>query len=160
MHGNTHTHTHKNPSGKNRVKKRAIGLKEKESCCIFFYYVSGWSTHPEGRQHAHINTDMRGKLIKSNVKGICVGTAQCSKHPTHTHTHTSNSSNWRCQQQICTHLSQLLQRTQTFSLGWALWHASKCLNTACCCVCICVCEALKMLGKTAWNHLIGPLIQE
>lgn len=48
----THTHTHniKTLQGKKRVKKRAIGLEEKESC-RFFYYVSSWSTHPEGQQH-------------------------------------------------------------------------------------------------------------
>ncbi len=91
MKQNAWKHAHKldentqNPAGNNRVKMRATGLEEKKAVVFFFYYVSGWSTQPEGWQHTH--TEMEGTLIKSNEKGICVGAAQCFKHPTHTLTH-------------------------------------------------------------------------
>ncbi len=149
MKQNAWKHAHKldentqNPAGNNRVKKRATGLEEKKAVVFFLYYVSGWSTQPEGWQHTHTHTYRDGgdsDQIKweGNLRGDCP-VLQTSNTHTHTHTNTSNSFNWRCQQQICTHLSQLLWKTQTFSLEWVLWHASKCINTACHCVCVCVC---------------------
>lgn len=140
MHRNTHTNwtNTQNPAGKTGWKRGPQDWREKKAVVFFFYDVSGWSTQPEGRQHTHKYRD-GGDSDQIELEGnLCGDCPVLQTSNTHTHTHTSNSSNWRCHQLICTHLSQLLQQTQTFSLEWALWHGSKCLNTACHCVCLCM----------------------
>lgn len=141
MHGNTHTltgqthiHTIPKPWGGKHVEKEEHRIGG--SC----FLLCKWLKHTARRAttHTHKHTDGEDSDQIEWEGNLCGDCPVLQTSNTHTHTHTSNSSNWRCQQQICTHLSQLLQQTQTFSLEWALWHASECLNAACDCVCLCM----------------------